>query len=218
MCPGGVVVGAAASEEGGVVTNGMSLYRRDSGIANSALVVNVTADDMGGARHRWRDRISSAAMKNWPMKPAVALSRARLRRWIIPQPSWIRGRSGPIHPTVPASSGRDSHEVLPGFVTTTLEQALPYFAGGFMDLTIRCRHDGRRNPDQCPGTDCPGEDRMALAAAALSHRGRSRICCGIKSAFLDGLETAIEIIRKYQPLRENKWQDCLELMSTRHSK
>ena len=26
----------------------MSLYRRDSGIANSAVVVNVTADDMGG--------------------------------------------------------------------------------------------------------------------------------------------------------------------------
>ena len=40
MCPGGQVV-ASASEPGGVVTNGMSLYARDSGVANSAIVVNV---------------------------------------------------------------------------------------------------------------------------------------------------------------------------------
>jgi len=46
MCPGGQVV-AAASETGGVVVNGMSLYHRDSGAANSALVVNVTPEDFG---------------------------------------------------------------------------------------------------------------------------------------------------------------------------
>ena len=40
MCPGGQVV-ASASENGGVVVNGMSLYARDSGVANSAIVVNV---------------------------------------------------------------------------------------------------------------------------------------------------------------------------------
>ena len=46
MCPGGLVV-AAASESGGVVVNGMSMYNRDSGVANSALVVNVGAEDFG---------------------------------------------------------------------------------------------------------------------------------------------------------------------------
>ena len=39
---------AAASEEGRAVTNGMSLHARSSGIANSALVVNVTPADCGG--------------------------------------------------------------------------------------------------------------------------------------------------------------------------
>ncbi|MBC8017326.1 MAG: FAD-dependent oxidoreductase [Verrucomicrobia bacterium] len=48
MCPGGVVI-AGASEEGGVVTNGMSAQQRNSPFANSALVVNVTPDDFGGA-------------------------------------------------------------------------------------------------------------------------------------------------------------------------
>ncbi len=40
MCPGGEVV-AAASEEGGVVTNGMSRYKRDGLNSNAAIAVNV---------------------------------------------------------------------------------------------------------------------------------------------------------------------------------
>lgn len=46
MCPGGYVV-AAASEDGGVVTNGMSNYARDGENANSALLVNVGPGDFG---------------------------------------------------------------------------------------------------------------------------------------------------------------------------
>jgi len=44
MCPGGTVV-AAASEEGAVVTNGMSTYKRNGLNANSALVVGVFPED-----------------------------------------------------------------------------------------------------------------------------------------------------------------------------
>lgn len=46
MCPGGVVI-PAASEEGGVVTNGMSLYSRDGINSNSALMVQLKAEDFG---------------------------------------------------------------------------------------------------------------------------------------------------------------------------
>jgi len=46
VCPGGQVV-AAASEMGGVVTNGMSLFAHDSENCNGALLVNVTPDDFG---------------------------------------------------------------------------------------------------------------------------------------------------------------------------
>jgi uncharacterized FAD-dependent dehydrogenase len=44
MCPGGTVV-AATSEEGHVVTNGMSQYSRNERNANSAIVVGITPDD-----------------------------------------------------------------------------------------------------------------------------------------------------------------------------
>ena len=47
MCPGGVVV-AAASEEGRLVSNGMSYHARDLANANSALVVTVNPDDFKG--------------------------------------------------------------------------------------------------------------------------------------------------------------------------
>lgn len=46
MCPGGSVV-AAASEAGGIVTNGMSNYARDGKNANAAVLVNVDPSDFG---------------------------------------------------------------------------------------------------------------------------------------------------------------------------
>ncbi len=47
MCPGGVVV-ASASEEEGVVTNGMSYFARDGKNSNSALLVSLYPDDFEG--------------------------------------------------------------------------------------------------------------------------------------------------------------------------
>ncbi len=46
MCPGGTVTGAA-SEPGGVVTNGMSPWLRDGENSNAALLVGVTPEDFG---------------------------------------------------------------------------------------------------------------------------------------------------------------------------
>ena len=48
MCPGGTVV-AAASEEGRLVTNGMSEFARDMTNANSALLVGINTDDFGSS-------------------------------------------------------------------------------------------------------------------------------------------------------------------------
>ena len=46
MCPGGYVVNSS-SEEGYLCINGMSNYKRDSGVANSAIVVTVSNRDFG---------------------------------------------------------------------------------------------------------------------------------------------------------------------------
>jgi uncharacterized FAD-dependent dehydrogenase len=47
MCPGGSVIGCGEAG-GGLVTNGMSFLKRDGDYANSAMVVNVRAEDIGG--------------------------------------------------------------------------------------------------------------------------------------------------------------------------
>jgi len=47
MCPGGVVIGSS-SNNGEIVTNGMSRFARDGENANSALLVDVTPDDFKG--------------------------------------------------------------------------------------------------------------------------------------------------------------------------
>ena len=66
MCPGGYVM-PAASEEGGVVTNGMSNYARDGKNANSALIAQVTrvdfADDSPLAGMRFQRKIEQAAYR-----------------------------------------------------------------------------------------------------------------------------------------------------------
>lgn len=48
MCPGGQVV-ASSSNEGEIVTNGMSNFARNGSNANSALLVNVNPDDFGSS-------------------------------------------------------------------------------------------------------------------------------------------------------------------------
>lgn len=46
MCPGGYVVNASSNKER-LAINGMSYYKRDSGTANSALIVTIGPDDYG---------------------------------------------------------------------------------------------------------------------------------------------------------------------------
>ncbi|MBR0327055.1 MAG: hypothetical protein IIX09_04565, partial [Clostridia bacterium] len=47
MCPGGEVV-CGSTEDGGVVTNGMSTYARDGRNSNAAVAVSVNPADVGG--------------------------------------------------------------------------------------------------------------------------------------------------------------------------
>ena len=72
MCPGGTVV-AAASETGGVVTNGMSPFARDGENANSALLIAVSPadfpgnDPLAGVRFQreWEQRAFQLAGENY---------------------------------------------------------------------------------------------------------------------------------------------------------
>ncbi|HOZ00562.1 MAG TPA: hypothetical protein PLG20_02010 [Candidatus Syntrophosphaera sp.] len=76
MCPGGHVI-AAASEAGGVVTNGMSFAGRRNAFCNSAVVTSVGESDYGSGLWDGIDlqrRIERAACKSGYLAPAQTAS------------------------------------------------------------------------------------------------------------------------------------------------
>ena len=124
MCPGGVVV-AAASEEGGAVVNGMSLFARDGENANSALLVNVLPEDFGegdvlaGVRFQraWEQAAFVAGGSDY-RAPAQTVG-----DFLRHVPS---DHGGSVHPSyLPGVKWGALDDCLPAFVTDAMREALP---------------------------------------------------------------------------------------------
>jgi uncharacterized protein len=126
MCPGGEVV-AAASEAGGVVTNGMSRFARDGANSNSAFLVNVVPDDfrddhpLAGVRfqRRWEEAAFELGGRDF-RAPAQLLG------------DFMRGvvsaGAGEVRPTYPLGVRyADLSQCLPEFVVASLREAVPQF-------------------------------------------------------------------------------------------
>ncbi len=127
MCPGGVVV-AAASEPGGVVTNGMSAFARDGVNANSAVLVDVLPEDYGGSRdplagmafqRAWEQRAFAAAGSSY-RAPAQ-----RVQDFLACRPSKAVGATVPTYR--PGVAMADLRACLPTFAADALREALPLF-------------------------------------------------------------------------------------------
>lgn len=126
MCPGGHVV-AAASEEGGVVTNGMSYHARSGENANAALLVSVGPGDFGaddplaGVRFQraWEEAAFRLGGGNY-CAPAQLVGDFLKRQA-------SRG-AGNVSPTYrPGVSWTALDGCLPAFVLDAMRRALPVF-------------------------------------------------------------------------------------------
>ncbi len=122
MCPGGFVM-PAASEEGGVVTNGMSNYARDGKNANSALIAQVTSADFADATPlagmRFQRKIEQAAYLAGGKNYAAPVQRLG---------DFLEGRTsdffGSVLPTYAAGTAfADIREVLPQEIAAALKNA-----------------------------------------------------------------------------------------------
>lgn len=124
MCPGGVVI-PAASEEGGVVVNGMSLYARDGINSNSALMVQMKREDFGSddifAGVEFQRRIERKAFEaggGTYRAPAMTYGDFAADR--------LSGKFGEVSPTYAAGvTYAPLCEVLPKAVTDALKSAIP---------------------------------------------------------------------------------------------
>ncbi|WZL71315.1 NAD(P)/FAD-dependent oxidoreductase [Defluviitalea saccharophila] len=124
MCPGGVVVGAA-SEEGYLVTNGMSEYKRDKENANSALLVGIHPEDFNDNhplagiefQRKWERKAFEAGGSNY-CAPAQLV-----KDFMNGIPSAHIGTVKPSY--LPGIKLTDLSLCLPDFVVDTLKEALP---------------------------------------------------------------------------------------------
>ena len=127
MCPGGYVV-AAASEAGGVVTNGMSYADRDGENANAALLVTVNPKDFPTdhplAGMYWQREIEQKA---FAVSGSYQAPAQLVGDFLQNKPS---NAAGAVQPTYePGVVWCDLHDVLPERITTALKSALPQLDG-----------------------------------------------------------------------------------------
>ncbi|MDP4159806.1 MAG: FAD-dependent oxidoreductase [Bacillota bacterium] len=197
MCPGGKVV-AAASEEGGVVTNGMSGYNRDSEIANSAIVVTVGPDDFptthplaGLAFQReWEHKAFLAGGKNYraPSQRAIDFLAGRVsERFDLPS-TYTPG-------IVPC----ELHSVLPEPVGDVLNRALRVFNGkikGFAGEMATLT--GIETRTSSPIRIVRNGQGESLSMTGLYPAGEGAgYAGGITSAAVDGLRMAENLMAQY---------------------
>ena len=202
MCPGGQVV-AAASEAGGVVVNGMSMFKRDSGIANSALVVNVDSRDFGegalaGVEFQRRyEQLAYAAAGSSYYAPAQNLDsflkRSTPSLECMVQPSYRPGL---------AACSLD--KVLPAYVTDTLREGITSFGrklagyadGGALLTGVETRTSApvRIERDRQSYVSLT-HDLLYPCGEGAGYAG------GIMSAALDGYHVARAIMERFAPVK-----------------
>ena len=124
VCPGGQVV-AAASEEGRVVTNGMSEFARDKENINGGLLVSVTPEDFGEAGPlagvAFQRRLEEAAYRAGG--ETYAAPAQLVGDFLAGKPSNAAGSVTPSYQ--PGVKWGDLRECLPAFVCDALAEALP---------------------------------------------------------------------------------------------
>ena len=199
MCPGGEVF-AAASEAGGVCTNGMSNSRRDGENANAAVLVTLRPEDfpdkstLGGMY--WQRSIEQRAFARGGGNYHAPAQLAG---------DFLAGRAstgpGRVQPTYrPGVTWCDLHDMLPARITDTLAQALPAFGRklrGFDDPDAVLTAPETRSSS--PVRIVRGEDRCSTGVPGLYPCGEGAgYAGGITSAAVDGLRCAESVLAALQ--------------------
>lgn len=208
MCPGGEVM-ASASEEGGVVTNGMSRYARDGKNANAAIAVSVFPEDVGGG---WRDGVEFQRRLERAAYAAADTGEHDYRAPVETLGDFMDGRTSHftepsrVQPTYRGGVYTlcDMSSILPGFVCDMLKK-------GFRDFGRKMRGFDARDTvltgvetrTSAPVRIPRGEGLASGVACNLYPCGEGAgYAGGITSAAVDGMRTAMEIMRIYAPFGE----------------
>ena len=206
MCPGGTVV-AATSEEGRVVTNGMSQYSRNERNANAGIVVGISPQD-------YRQDGLNALTRSGPVNPLDGMAFQRVWEsrayelggggyqapgqlvgdFIKGQRSSVLGNVMPSYQpgvllTDLAEPGRGS---LPEYALQAIREALPAFERQIKGFAMPdAVLTGVETRTSSPLRITRGPDLQSLNVAGLYPAGEGAgYAGGIMSAGVDGIEVA----------------------------
>ena len=191
MCPGGYVV-AAASEEGRVVTNGMSYADREGVNANAALLVTLNPKDFPDEHPLsgmyWQRQIEEAAFAAGGGNYHAPAQRVGDFLQGVPSAG-----PGKVEPTYrPGVTWCDLHTVLPSKITGAIKTALPGLEGslkGFSDPDAVLTAPETRSSS--PVRIVRNEHKQSTGLAGLFPAGEGAgYAGGIMSAAIDGMQCA----------------------------
>jgi uncharacterized FAD-dependent dehydrogenase len=190
MCPGGQVV-AATSEEGQVVTNGMSQYSRAERNANSGIVVGITPADYPG-----HPLAGIAFQREWEEKAFVAgggtyeAPGQRVGDFLAGRPSSALGGVMPSYK--PGVHLADLSTCLPDYVVEAIREALPAFERQIKGYAMEdAMMTGVETRTSSPIRITRGGDFQSLNTKGLYPAGEGAgYAGGILSASVDGIRVA----------------------------
>ena len=195
MCPGGFVV-SAASEPGGVVTNGMSYSDRAGANANSGLLANVFPDDLPGD-----DVLAGIALQRRCEQAAFAAGGGDFVAPAQLVGDFLRGQAssagGEVVPTYPRGVAWGSIDgCLPPYIVETLRAAIPRMAhklrGFDADDAVLT---GVETRSSSPVRVTRGDDGQSVNVRGLWPVGEGAgYAGGIMSAATDGILAAQKVV------------------------
>ena len=124
MCPGGSVV-AATSEQGAVVTNGMSCHSRNGENSNAAFLVSVFPEDFENHPLKGLELQQNLEQKAFKISGDYKAPAVRMEDFMAARASTEIGDVRPTYPRGIVLPRPD--EFLPDFVESALREAIPYF-------------------------------------------------------------------------------------------
>jgi hypothetical protein len=196
MCPGGTVV-AATSEEGRVVTNGMSQYSRNERNANSGIVVGITPEDypanpddpngvLAGVefQRKWEARAFELGGKNY------CAPGQRVGDFLAGRASTTLGTVQPSY--TPGVTPTDLSTALPDYAIAAIREALPAFDKQIKGFAMSdAVLTGVETRTSSPVRIKRRADFQSMSTAGLYPAGEGAgYAGGILSAAVDGIEVA----------------------------
>ncbi len=205
MCPGGYVIGAA-SQEGCVVTNGMSFHDRGSHLANSALLVDVRTEDFNDSsplagidfQERYERLAFQAGGANYNA-PAQRLKDFMGHNGERSLKESAANSVQEIEPTYrPGLTWTQLSACLPGFAVEAMREAIPALAKKLRGFDVdEAVMTGVETRSSSPVRILRNEEFTSNIQGIYPAGEGAGYAGGIMSAAVDGIKIAEAVIRKY---------------------